>query len=297
MVDWPGLMKWSTQYHDGTKPSEFKMMSDEDKAFLTKAMEEACAQIEDPNKMMAEAIAQIKAIDRSDESIITSLEVIDYCCDDPDVARNVEKLDGLQPLLDLLKTHKDVICNRALEILALLFSNNPNIQEAGARRSAMDGFLKLVRESAVGSETRSKAFRALVALVRPIQALEEQFIKEKDGVNAMISCTDPSDLRLCEKAASFIRSLAENGRLQADDIAALAVALTPLVRNISSGQVQYRETLSSCVSKLAQTAPKSCAADLKVAVEDRLKELPAVAGEDDDAMERTNLQEFLSSLS
>ena len=27
MVDWPGLLKWSTKYHDGTAPTEFKVLS------------------------------------------------------------------------------------------------------------------------------------------------------------------------------------------------------------------------------------------------------------------------------
>merc|ERR1719321_1814783 len=116
MVDWPGLLAWSTKYHDGTGASQFQQMTDEDRQFLEKAMEEAFGKIEDPNKVMAEAIAQIKAPDRTDVSICTALEVIDKCCDDPDCARNCEKLDGLQPLLDLLNSLKGDIVHRALEI-------------------------------------------------------------------------------------------------------------------------------------------------------------------------------------
>merc|ERR1719265_2260018 len=101
-------------------------------------MEEAFGKIEYPNLPLEEAQEQIKAPERTDVTITTALEVIDKCCDDPDCARNCEKLDGLQPLLDLLDTHRGVISNRALEILALLFANNPNIQEAGSRRGAVE---------------------------------------------------------------------------------------------------------------------------------------------------------------
>lgn len=38
MVDWNGLFKWSMEYHDGTKPSEFKQMSKEDQIWLTEAL-------------------------------------------------------------------------------------------------------------------------------------------------------------------------------------------------------------------------------------------------------------------
>merc|ERR1719163_2564700 len=129
-MNWPGLLAWSTKYHDGTHASEFKQMTDEDRAFLERAMEEAFGKIEDPNQVMAEAITQIKAADRTDESIVTALEVIDRCCDDPDCARNCEKLDGLQPLIDLINRSpplSEAINHRTCEILALLFANNPNI--------------------------------------------------------------------------------------------------------------------------------------------------------------------------
>merc|ERR1719158_385157 len=38
MVDWQGLFKWSMQYNDGTKQSEFKEMSKEDREWLTEAL-------------------------------------------------------------------------------------------------------------------------------------------------------------------------------------------------------------------------------------------------------------------
>lgn len=294
MVDWPGLLAWSTKYHDGTHTSEFKQMSDEDRAFLEKAMEEAFGKIEDPNEVMAEAIKQLKAPDRTDESITTALEVVDRCCDDPDCARNCEKLDGIQPLLDLLGSYTGAIRDRALEILALLFANNPAIQEVGMRRDALPRFLQLVRESAVGSETRSKAFRAMVALVRNMQAFEECFVKEHDGAKVLVSCADESDARLSEKMASFVRSLAQSGRLQTEDVAAIAAALSPLLRNIGNGQIQYREVLSSSVCELARASPAACLPELKAAAQERLSQLGA-AGEDE-ATERSSLQECIALL-
>ena len=38
MVDWQGLFNWSVQYHDGTAPSNFSPMADEDKKWLEEAM-------------------------------------------------------------------------------------------------------------------------------------------------------------------------------------------------------------------------------------------------------------------
>ena len=39
MVDWQGLLNWSLQYQDGTKPSQFKQMSEEDRKFIEDAFE------------------------------------------------------------------------------------------------------------------------------------------------------------------------------------------------------------------------------------------------------------------
>ncbi|CAJ1441557.1 unnamed protein product, partial [Effrenium voratum] len=163
---------------------------------------------------MTEAADQIRSESRSDESISTALEVIDRCCDDPDCARNAEKLDVLQPLLDLLTTHGGSVRTRTLEILALLFSNNPNIQEAGMKRGAAKLCIGLTQESPVGSEERSKAFRALVALVRNVQEFEKFLLAEEPGRALLVQCLSPEELPgTREKAASFVRSLAENGSM------------------------------------------------------------------------------------
>ena len=47
--DWLGLLKWSIAHSDGTTDSEVKLMSEEDKAFLTMVMEEGVRN--DPMRM------------------------------------------------------------------------------------------------------------------------------------------------------------------------------------------------------------------------------------------------------
>lgn len=273
-VNWPGLLAWSTQHHDGTAPSQFKPMSKEDREFLEKAMEEAFGKLEDPNKVMEEAIQQIMAADRTDQSIITALEVIDKCCDDVDCARNVEKLNGLQPLLDLLESHDGPIRVRTLEILALLFSNNPHIQDAGFRRGAMKAFCKVMQECPKGSEERSKAFRALVALARKIQAFEESFLRSEAGIAIILSfLASEENAKTREKAASFIRSLAGDGRLQDSEASSLAAALAQLFRSIANESIQYREIFADCACELMRTFPGACVAELKVVVRERLEQL------------------------
>jgi hypothetical protein len=276
-------MAWSTKYHDGTAPSQFKKMTDEDRAFLEKAMEEAFGHIEDPNKVMQEAISQLKAPDCTDQGIITALEVMDRSCDDVDCARNVEKLDGIQPLLDLLETHEGPVRVRALEILALLYSNNPGIQEAGFRRGSMKACLKIIEACPRGSEERDKAFRTLVALVRKMPAFEETLLTSEGGVALILGFLDLSESSSArEKALSFSRCLVVDGHWPSSEAAALAAGLAPLLRSADdTSSIQYRETLAECACELARTFAASCKdVELHGAVKDRLSQIQDTKDED-----------------
>mmetsp|Transcript_70644 Transcript_70644/g.169291 ORF Transcript_70644/g.169291 Transcript_70644/m.169291 type:complete len:294 (+) Transcript_70644:88-969(+) len=289
-VNWPGLLAWSTKYHDGTKPSEFKQMSQEDKEFLEKAMEEAFGQMEDPNVAFQEAIEQIKSPERTQESIATSLEVIDRLCDDPDVARNAEKLDGIQPLLDLAKLDTPQQ-SRTLEILALLFSNNPNIQQVGFKRGALQIFVDIMQNNPVASEPRTKAFRTLAALVRSEKPIEEAFLQQHAGAATLVACLsmcEPSSMR--EKALSLVRSLAQDGCLGAEETSQLAVAVAPLLQSVSSESIQHREMLASCCLALSGASVPS---ELRTAVQLREQQLAADKSSTEDSNELSLLKECL----
>lgn len=58
MVDWNGLFKWSMNYQDGTKPSQFKPMSKEDRDWLEAAMK---AYSFNDTDRLTELVNQLKA--------------------------------------------------------------------------------------------------------------------------------------------------------------------------------------------------------------------------------------------
>ncbi|OLQ13062.1 DNA topoisomerase 3-beta-1 [Symbiodinium microadriaticum] len=217
----------------------------------------------DPNKVMVEARDQILSPERTDESISTALEVIDRCCDDPDCARNAEKLDVLQPLLDLASSHEGSIRSRTFEILALLFSNNPNIQEAGVKRHALALCMRIAQErtdSDVGSKTE----------------FEKLLLDQSGGVALLTQCMDLQELPgTREKAASFVRSLVENESMAAEHAAPLATALAKLFSNLEDAGIQYKETLASCALQLGSGFKAQCPPELLAAVTARVSELTA----------------------
>lgn len=256
---WPGLLAWSTKYHDGTAPSQFSKMSDEDREFLERAMEEAFGQIEDPNKVMAEAVGMITAEDRTPESIITALEVLDRCCDDPDCARNADKLGAIQALLDVLKTYPGEIRVRAMEFLSLIFSNNPAMQKAGVEKGGINLLLGLVREAEVGSEERMKSFRALVSMTRNVEEFETMLLRNSGGAADILACmASAEDPRTREKAVAFVRSLAANNILSEEEVTTFIGGMLNLFGSLEDESMQYRETLASTAGEMARISPAGC---------------------------------------
>lgn len=290
MVDWPGLFKWSTQYHDGTAPSEFKALSGEDKAFLEKAFEEAASQVEDMNKIMKEALGQLNNPERTNESLITALEIMDRCCDNPDCARNIEKFDGLQTLIDLIRDWPEKIIQvRALEILALMVANNPDIQAHTERRGGMELLVKLTRESPAGSDLRSKAFRCCASLVRGQDYLHKKFVNDLDGTSVAVTCLGTSEeASLRGKAAALLRDLMSQGCLDAAQVAQVVTALAALISS-SEGDMQYREQLASCAFELTEPGRATDLKSLTDAIDQRLKQLKELPDKDDFTEERNML--------
>lgn len=276
-------------YCDGTRPSEFKPMTDEDKAFLERAFEEAASMIEDMNKLMQEAIDQIKSPERTNESLITALEIMDRCCDDPDCARNIEKLDGLQALIDIIRDWPEILIKvRALEILALMLSNNPDIQAHTDRRGGMEAFVKLVQDSPVGSDLRSKAFRCSAALVRGVDDLQKKFVGEFSGTSVAVTCLGAKEeASLRGKAASLLRDLINQGCIDKEGIAQVVPALTSLIGH-SEGEVQYREQLAGCAFEITEPGRAADLKSLIEAIDQRLKQLKE-PGMDDFSEEKAML--------
>ena len=56
--DWNGLLAWSSKYHDGTKPSEVQMMSEEDKKWLEEAMKQYTFSDTDKLKTLCDQMAE-----------------------------------------------------------------------------------------------------------------------------------------------------------------------------------------------------------------------------------------------
>ncbi|KFG49998.1 hypothetical protein TGFOU_362490, partial [Toxoplasma gondii FOU] len=76
-INWPGLYRWSMEYHDGTLP---RSLSKEDSDFLQNAIREAMRHQEDPAKVLAEQLAMIDGFNQGNSSIRLSLGAAVVSC-------------------------------------------------------------------------------------------------------------------------------------------------------------------------------------------------------------------------
>ncbi|OEH75662.1 hypothetical protein cyc_05852 [Cyclospora cayetanensis] len=279
-IDWPGLYRWSIKYSDGTSPN--CRLSDEDVAFLRGAIQEAFAQEEKPNEVTKEQIAVIEKF-LSGEA--PALSVLQRLTDDyPELSRDLSKLHALEPLLHLLSVPEDtaasvpqeseaakafIILEKALEILAAVVQNNPQIQQAVADLGGLKVLFNLVRESPRSKALRVRSLQTLSCLLRNHRPSEELFLRSR-GLNLLVYAIRSDDPKYQEKACSLCRHLVAEGLVSLESAreTGLFTALEMLLPSLQDLlNVQFAETAMQLVIKLLQQHRMALC---------RSKELPAL---------------------
>jgi len=118
MVDWNGLYKWSMEHHDGTRPSNFKPMSPEDRKWLEEAMK--AYSLNDTDRL-TELVNQLKTWSNPNNP--------DSAAENATVRPSEEEIVALlEELTDLAELHPRNNLNLCLqggmsELLSLIFSH------------------------------------------------------------------------------------------------------------------------------------------------------------------------------
>jgi hypothetical protein len=256
-IDWNGLLKWSTNYHDGTKDAkDFKPLSQEDKDFLEGALAEAFGGIEDANETMKEALEKIDSAGDDTDVIQTALEVVDKCCDFPDVPRNLDKLGGVDIMLRLLQ-HKDVhVAAKGAALFTIMLQMNSEVQKATAAKGGLEILYKLADR---GEEAFFRAVSMMSALIRHEPDLEKKFVGCENGhklIEKALSKDQPARIRT--KGASLLRHLLAEKAFSTnseilDQFAGCVAEILPLdIENI-----QYGETIAALTSLIYVSQPRS----------------------------------------
>lgn len=132
MVDWQGLLNWSLSYQDGTKPSEFKPMSEEDRKFIENAFESV---VLNEMKEIWKILDQIKKREGDSEKEIEErvelIETLATLIDGPENARNIVRGKRFVELIEYFfeSKHKDVTIALG-RLITSMMQNDGYIQKA-----------------------------------------------------------------------------------------------------------------------------------------------------------------------
>ncbi|CEM23654.1 unnamed protein product [Vitrella brassicaformis CCMP3155] len=250
-INWPGLLKWSLRHTDGT--TDVRRMSQEDMDFLSSAIQEALKNIEDPFQAIQETLPKLKS--QSDEEVLTALAVLERCLDFPETARNIEKLDGVQPLLGCLSHQNHDVQEKSCEIFSLLLAHNPEIQEATCNRNGLDKFLALV-DSNSQDMVRFRALSALAALTRHFPRAEKMLV-DRNGFATLMHAVASGNPRDSQKAASLARHLVHEQRVPPQQVGSSDVSLAVQSclgdRNVDQSGLEYGEVIAGFLEALVAT--------------------------------------------
>ncbi|VWU51698.1 conserved protein, unknown function [Hepatocystis sp. ex Piliocolobus tephrosceles] len=241
-VNWPGLLKWSTKYADGTVDTS-KRLSKENIDFLQGAIKEALSQIEDPYEAISEAIRNFESKDEG--IILASSKIIERLVDEyPEVARNLDKINAIEPLLKLLDYSNNHILESVLQIFSLALSNNPGLQNSVFKKNGLKTLLLKLQESK-HTNIDKKLITAISALIRHHDEAENKFI-DYGGIAFLVYGMQTNIFKYQEKSALLLKHLVYQNKItfeifEKNDIMKGLVELANN-KNIDETGIQYGET-------------------------------------------------------
>jgi hypothetical protein len=175
--NWLGLLKWSLSYADGTTPSQFSAMNEEDKKWLENVMKEG---VRDDPQRMNEVMTKLKDdMDNngSFEDTEGDLEDLRDIVEQVDMAQVFAKFGGCDLLLRFIETTQvaDTVKALAAAIIATVAQNNLIVQEQFLRKGFLDKLVKGFLHFPASELLSTKLFFALSSAVRGHPSAEEYF--------------------------------------------------------------------------------------------------------------------------
>lgn len=280
-INWPGLLKWSTKYSDGTVDTS-KRLSPEDIEFLQGAIKECLSKIEDPYEAMDEAVKNFKSDDEG--IILAAAKIVERLLDEyPEIARNLNKINAVDPLLQLIESENVHILESVLQIFSLALSNNPDLQDVVFKKGALKKLLIKLQQSQV-THIDTKLITAISALIRHHNEAENKFI-DYGGVGFLVYGMRTNIFKYQEKAALLLKHLVYQNKISYElfvkkEIMNGIICLANN-KNIDETGVQYGETTAELILAIIQNHRNKLAKsgdlyNLKVLMENRIKYLQIV---------------------
>ncbi|KAK9824816.1 hypothetical protein WJX81_001111 [Elliptochloris bilobata] len=204
--DWKGLFNWSMRNLDTQPPdpAAARALSEEDRRFLERAMEEYA---QEPVKRMQAIQEQLRG-DATEEGAVVKqealLEELVEIVENIDFARDLAIIGGLPTLLRLLESPHPGVRARAAEVLATCAQANPPVQDWFLEGGVLQPLLKLASDP--DDTCRTKALLALSCLVRHHPASLDAF-RRAGGLRLLAAALGDGAPRARRKALQLLREV------------------------------------------------------------------------------------------
>lgn len=146
-MNWQGLLNWSLQYADGTRPSEFKPMDEETKTWLKSALESLIVDEIDILKKSSEILSRIEDGSPEDQkSKEDAAELLLNPIENLDCANNFIKIDGFKHVIRcLIGSQYLSVKKTCATIFSSCVQNNPPVQQYAVDHMAVEGLIELIK--------------------------------------------------------------------------------------------------------------------------------------------------------
>lgn len=183
--NWLGLLKWSLSYSDGTSPTNFHPMSNENKVWLENVMKEL---IKDEGQRLCEILKEFQQLidhglsSNDGDHIIELLEETQTMIDQIDMANIFVKFGGIKVLKTIILStefNEQFKCLPCI-LIGELSQNNPIVQEQMYVNGMIDDLCVLALSCNL-SKLCVKSIYGLSCIIRGHKNSEYRFYNELNG--------------------------------------------------------------------------------------------------------------------
>jgi len=207
MVDWHGLLDWSSKYSDGTKKTtEFKPMSKEDMDWLLKAIESQGANAEAIR--MKEIGVYLKRDDLGENEENGKINALDELLDLVEGPRNSQDLHivgGLVPVINtMLHCQYESVRMKAAEVFCSVTQNNTQVQVWATENGGLD-LVDAVRKEK-NLKSKESAISALSCLLKAENVPGKKQFLERGGAQLLLEILNDegSTKRMIKKIMALV---------------------------------------------------------------------------------------------
>jgi len=213
-----------TEAADAAQPlaAEVKPMSKDDQAWLAAAMAELS---KNPVDEMKKLVAVIKDdAQRSPDEVLEALQNLIGFVEHVDLARDLHKIGGLEPVVRLVRAGADShVRAAACDVLGSTTANNPEPQQVALQLGALPAVCAVLADADATTKEKAKAIFAISSMVRHNDMGYVEFVNKLHGfklLHAVLEThTDKDGLPARRKAAFLLEYLVARAPVTAKPMA------------------------------------------------------------------------------